>query len=121
MSGRPLTYLQEHTVSLNRENVVWQSADGTWSLGHFDYYVPLDGDYEWDAEYDMGTFWWVATGYPTAGAAFAAWTDANPGMSRTTRHTPETAEECAELDAMAADVKPGVGSGPRQRGATLAW
>lgn len=71
-------------MSKNRENVVWQSADGSWSRGFFETYPTKsydDEDYddEWDVDYD--NFSWVSVGHPTEEAARAAWDGANPGGS----------------------------------------
>jgi len=66
-------------MSKNRENVIWQSRDGTWNRGFFDYVVTGPDD-EWDVEYDHRTFNWAATGLPSEDAAHEAWHGANPGM-----------------------------------------
>lgn len=87
-------------MSLNRENVIWQSADGTWNRGFF--VVHVHGpDHEWDVDYDMGAFEWVTTGHPTEEAARAAWDGANPGSSDIVAHDEQTAGECATYDRMA--------------------
>lgn len=69
-------------MSVNRENIIWQSRDGTWNRAFYDYYSvnedSPDWDYEWDVEY-TDDFNWVRTGLPDADAAKAAWTGANPG------------------------------------------
>lgn len=72
------------SMSTNRENVIWQSADGTWSRGFYDYYDTKsyddeDYDYEWDVEYNYDTFTWVSAGHSTMEQARAAWKGANPG------------------------------------------
>jgi hypothetical protein len=69
-------------VSVNRENVTWQSEDGTWRNGHWTFYYTdqdsEDFDPEWDVEY--GTeFHWVSRPAPDHEAAFASWDGANPG------------------------------------------
>ncbi len=70
-------------MSFHRENVTWQSEDGTWSLGFFEVYSydSGDDDYdpEWDVDYDYDSFQWVSTGHPTREAAGAAWDGSNPG------------------------------------------
>ncbi|MFC7633280.1 hypothetical protein ACFQVB_37650 [Paraburkholderia humisilvae] len=87
----------EIAMSLNRENVVWPSRNGTWSRGFFDHYHTGD-DPEWDVEYDYDTFTWCSTGHPTMEAACAAWRGPNPG-GITSYETPNV--ETDRLDAMA--------------------
>lgn len=93
-------------MSMNRENVTWQSEDGLWNLGM---YTVLDGnifdedyDPEWDVDYDFSSFWWVSTGHRTEEAAFDSWHGSNPGGSTVVAHSPESAEDCARFDQMAA-------------------
>ena len=71
-------------MSYHRENVIWQSADGTWGRGFFETYATKDwgdDDYddEWDVDYNYDSFNWVSVGHPTEEAARAAWDGANPG------------------------------------------
>lgn len=54
-------------MSHPRENVIWQSADGTWGRGFYE---------EYD---DSGLFDWVSVGHLTRDEAGAAWDGANPG------------------------------------------
>lgn len=73
-------------MSYHRENVIWQSADGTWGRGFYENYPTKsydDDDYdsEWDVEYDYDIFSWVSVGHPTEQAAGASWDGANPGGS----------------------------------------
>ena len=73
-------------MSYHRENVIWQSADGTWGRGFYENYPTKsydDDDYdsEWDVEYDYDRFSWVSVGHPTEQAAGASWDGANPGGS----------------------------------------
>lgn len=70
-------------MSKNRENVTWQSEDGTWNIGFWDYYEtgdPWDDDFddEWDVEY-TGHFGWVSVGNATPEAARETWRGCNPG------------------------------------------
>ncbi|AXV10059.1 hypothetical protein DVS28_b0289 (plasmid) [Euzebya pacifica] len=96
-------------MSFHRENIAWQSKDGTWNLGFFE--VVWEGseedgeDPEWDVDYDMSAFEWVTTGHPTQMAARRAWNGSNPGSSMTCRHTPGTAQQCDRYDRMAADLR----------------
>jgi len=67
-------------VSTRHENVVWQSADGTWSRGFYRADRWYDGDDdEGRVEFDMGEFEWVSCGHPTKDEAHDAWDGANPG------------------------------------------
>ena len=91
-------------MSLNRENVIWKSRNGTWSIGFFHCYSvgdTSDPDYdpEWDVEYDYDTFDWASTGHPTEDAAYKAWDGANPG-GYTVLATP--GDETDRYDKMAA-------------------
>lgn len=70
-------------MSKNRENTTWQSRDGSWNIGFYDYYETgghgdEDYDDEWDVEY-TNDFHWVSTGHATEYDAQAAWRGANPG------------------------------------------
>lgn len=91
-------------MGVNRENVVWQSEDGTWNRAFWDFY-PVnqddeDWDYEWDVEY-TDEFNWVSTGHTTLEAALASWTGSNPYGHDEVAYTPETAARCTRLDAKA--------------------
>lgn len=71
-------------MSVNRENIVWQDANGTWSMGMYEFYSVNqdddDWDYEWDVEYNYSRFNWVTRQrYATEQQAKAAWDGANPG------------------------------------------
>ncbi len=71
-------------MSFNRENVTWQSADGTWNMAFYNVaWVDPDGDEEWDVEYDYSSFqtWAYATGCVSADAAYEKATahTSNPG------------------------------------------
>lgn len=89
-------------MSVNRENVIWKSRDGTWNRGFYDYY-PVDThkddwDYEWDVEYDYSRFNWVSTGHATQEAARDSWHGAKPGCSNIYE---EPSAETDALDALA--------------------
>lgn len=93
-------------MSLNRENIIWQSADGTYRRGFYDFtYVgdPSDEDFdhEWDVEY-FNYFNWVSKKFSTFNQAHDAWTGPNPGTYSTITHK-EDPEAVAELDQMAED------------------
>jgi len=69
-------------MSFNRENIIWQSPDGTWNRGFFavSWVDPSpDADPEWDVEYDYDDFEWLATGLGSEDAAWKSWKGANPG------------------------------------------
>lgn len=87
-------------MSFNRENVTWQSKDGTWNLGFFTVAWEGDGDPEWDVEYDKSSFGWVTHGHATERAASDAWDGANPGGSWVYRWSEDARERIEELDAM---------------------
>ena len=87
-------------MSFNRENVVWQSEDGTWNRGFYEV-VWTGDDPEWDVEYGSD-FEWVSTGHATEEAACNSWDGANPGGHWSVDYTPETAAECARYDEKAA-------------------
>ncbi len=90
-------------MSFNRENVIWRSANGVWSIGFYTVHESVgpfgdDDEYdpEWDVDYDYGSFAWASTGHVSQEDAIAAWKGANPGM-----HTIENrTERAVELDAM---------------------
>ena len=98
-------------MSCNRENVTWQSADGTWSIGFWEFYdVPNeDGeewDYEWDVEYG-DNFWFVSQGHRTSEAAYQAYTrcNANPGGTTIYEWTRANESCCKGFDAKAEEAK----------------
>ena len=64
-------------MSFHRENVIWESADGTWSRGFFRVRWTGD-DPEWDVEYDYGSFEWVSTGHASERAAHRRFTTRMP-------------------------------------------
>lgn len=99
-------------MSFNRENVTWQSKDGTWNLGFFTVTWTGNGDPEWDVEYDFDTFEWVSKGHPTMDAATQSWDGCNPGGSSIYFYHPIPAsdpwgpasgstEACERFDGMA--------------------
>lgn len=87
-------------MSCNRENVIWQSRDGTWSRAFYDWYQTGE-DHEWDVEY-TDEFNWVSTGHATEVRAWESWRGSNPGGA-TVIDTPS--EETDRLDAMAEAFK----------------
>lgn len=95
-------------MSFHRENIVWQSADGTWNRGFYQV-IPAfntgDDDYdpEWDDDYDFNRFEWVRTGLRSEDAADAAWEGANPGGYDTIAYGADTDATVRNLDHMAAE------------------
>ena len=92
-------------MSVNRENVTWQSQNGTWNIGFYTVIEPSfdsrgeDYDREWDVDYDFDTFWWASTGHHSAAAADASWRGANPGTGTTVPYKGNAAE-CNRYDEM---------------------
>ncbi|MFE2346162.1 hypothetical protein [Kitasatospora cineracea] len=93
-------------MSLHRENVTWQSPEGTWSIGFFAF-EEEDDDYEWGVYYDHGHFWWASTGHPNPDAAMDAYMreNANPGCTVIVAWSEKEAENIARYERMAADRK----------------
>lgn len=90
-------------MSFHRENVIWQSADGTWSRGFFQRergFGSHDEDYdpEWDDDYDYDTFEWVSAGHRTANEAAAAWHGSNPGGHTEYSYRPDDTESVQRID-----------------------
>lgn len=94
-------------MSFNRENVIWQSPDGTWNRGFYTvheggFYGDEDEDYdpEWDVDYDYDSFEHVSRGHASSDDARRSWRGANPGGCSYV----EDPEQIAKLDAMAASL-----------------
>ena len=96
-------------MSFNRENVTWQSKDGTWNMAFFR--VTWEGseadgyDPEWDVEYDYKEFnlYAFATKQPTPDSAYEVATrrTSNPGGTYIVSRAVNAAE-CDKYDAMLA-------------------
>ena len=94
-------------MSFNRENVTWQSKDGTWNMAFFR--VTWEGseadgyDPEWDVEYDYKEFdlYAYAKGQATPEDAWAVATErtSNPGSTWVISRLVNS-EECDKYDAM---------------------
>lgn len=92
-------------MSFNRENVLWQSADGTWSRGFYVCHVRNYGedeediDPEWDVDYDYDRFNWVSVGHTSEQAAEDSWSGGNCG-------SPDSApaNDAERLDDLAAKM-----------------
>lgn len=95
-------------MSFNRENVTWESKDGTWNLGFFATTwegSESDGfDPEWDVEYDFESFSTVITGRRSPDDALNAWNGANPGGS-TVCEREGNEKDCDRYDEMARECK----------------
>lgn len=98
-------------MSCNRENVVWQSADGTWNCGHWAFHpVNQDDpnwDFEWDVEYE-DHFHAVTVGHPSEHDAQQAWSKAggaNPGGGTTVPYTAAFEDSITHYEELAAKVK----------------
>lgn len=92
-------------MSFHRENIVWESKDGSWSRAFyaFDYVGDKDSedyDPEWDVEYTH-EFNWVSVGHPSEQRALDSWHGVNPGGHSTLAYSPATATECGALDERA--------------------
>lgn len=90
-------------MSFNRENVIWQSRDGTWNRGFYEVIWMGEGDPEWDVEYGNG-FEWVKTGLASEQAAVGAWTGANPSGYTVIEFNEANAAGCDQLDEVARQV-----------------
>jgi len=89
-------------MSLNRENVTWQSKDGKWNRGFFAFYTTGE-DFEWDVEYH-DYFNWVSLGHATEEQAHDSWDGANPGHTFVSRFNPvdsKSVEQAERYDALA--------------------
>lgn len=95
-------------MSLNRENVIWQSSDGTWNRGFYAWesVAPEPGedpDPEWDVEYDTSRFNWLRTGMSSKQEAYRCWNGVNPGSSDVYHYDPDDPRRLSDrLDAVAA-------------------
>lgn len=95
-------------MSKNRENVTWQSKDGSWNIGFYDYHeVRGDDDDEYDAEWDVeytDDFHWVSAGHPSAASAERAWTGASPGGGERVSYDEASKEKSEYYDDQAAKL-----------------
>lgn len=86
-------------MSLTRQNVTWESADGTWSRASF-YVTYCESDPD-DVEYDYTRFDWASIGHGTEQEATRSWEGINAGGGWFEQHSPSSADQCAEYDRMA--------------------
>jgi len=88
-------------MSFNRENILWQSADGTWSHGFYE----CHGGDEWDVVYNHDVLEYASCGHPTEDAALQSWRGVNPGGCTVLSYHPGSAAEVAKHDDMAAELE----------------
>lgn len=69
----------DELLSFNRENVIWQSADGSWNRGFFAVANQFGDDEEWDVEYDYSKFSSVYTNLFSEEDAASCSNEPNPG------------------------------------------
>lgn len=97
-------------MSKTRENVTWQSPDGTWNRGFYECYTTgdyddPDFDHEWDVDYHYDVFEWVSAGHATSDAANNAWGGVNPGVRHIVTFDPansQSVQQAEDFDNMAA-------------------
>lgn len=95
---------REALMSYNRENVVWQSQNGTWNIGFFaTIQTNFNDDYDddWDVEYLWDEFEWASTGHSTSTEATNAWYGVNPGGCNILPYQ-ENNQQAEKYDLMAA-------------------
>lgn len=95
-------------MSCNRENVLWQSKDGTWNRAFYSFHdvEPEDPEDEWDYEWDVeygDDFDWLSLGHASKDAAINAWDGSNPGGWDECEYAAHPAE-CDRYDAKAAEA-----------------
>lgn len=101
-------------MSFNRENVTWQSKDGTWNMAFFRVTwtgIEADGyDPEWDVEYDFNAFdlYVYATKKDSPDAAYEDVRDrtSNPGGGWVVSRQMNS-DLCDKYDAMLESAKGG--------------
>lgn len=94
-------------MSFNRDNIVWKSEAGTWSIGFYRCYPTGDTssedyDPEWDVDYDLGSFEWASTGHRSEQAAIDSWDGPNPGMFTTATDPAQSPRLDAMVEALRA-------------------
>lgn len=96
-------------MSYNWDNVIWQSADGSWSRGYYerisradspDSWEDDDYDSEWDDDFTHDSFDTVRTGFLTEDAAFDWEPHGNPGSFWQIFYKGNS-KECKALDQLA--------------------
>jgi hypothetical protein len=87
-------------MSFNRENIIWQSDDGSWNRGFFKATVTGD-DPEWDVVYDYAVFEWARTGMESVDEADSCWPGLNPGGFEVLRKHPATHRRRSFYDTIA--------------------
>ncbi|HHH9443037.1 TPA: hypothetical protein ACP32N_005025 [Pseudomonas aeruginosa] len=95
-------------MSFNRENVIWQSKDGTWNRAFYEFWEDDTGDDDFDPEWDVTygeDFNWVSTGHLTLEAAEETWSGSNPGGWNEFYFNTQNATTCDLLDQKAQAFK----------------
>lgn len=97
-------------MSKNHDNVTWQSADGTWSIGFYaEDYLDCGGNeeecgdetHEWCRQFDHDRFQFVSCGHASENDAHRAWPGVNPGSSTSMHpYTELSAAGRSEIDAL---------------------
>lgn len=95
-------------MSKNRENVTWQSKDGSWNIGFYDYHEVRGGDDEdyddeWDVEY-TDEFHWVSAGHSSSASAQRAWTGVHSGGGQEVSYSEATKDTSEYYDDQAAKL-----------------
>lgn len=97
-------------MSTNRENITFQTADGKWNIGFWEFfYINTDSedfDSEWDVEYNYSSFWYASTGHATPEKAYEAYTRNHSNPAGTSILTYEGNEnECDNYAEMVQKLK----------------
>lgn len=97
-------------MSKNRENVVWQSKNGSWNIGFYEVienassWNDEDHDDEWDVEYNENSFALLLQNHSTAEsvveAADSRW--GNPGSHTIYAYTTHLQKDIADFETLAA-------------------
>lgn len=89
-------------MSFNRENVTFQTADGKWNIGFWNFYETNsyrdeDFDAEWDVEYIYDGFWFSSVGHATPEKAYEAYCRNHSNPAGTEILTYEDNEELCNI------------------------
>jgi hypothetical protein len=115
-------------MSVYRENVIWQSPNGTWNRG----FHPISHhecgmsdscenapEHDWCAEFDHDSFEWVSGGHATEAQAAESWTGSNPGGHTGCAYDPNdkaSRDQVAHYEDMAAVLCEEQAAAGRNRG-----
>lgn len=75
-------------MSFNRENVTFQTSDGKWNIGFWNFnetssYTDENFDPEWDVEYTQDGFWFASVRHSTPEKAYEAYCRNHPNPAGT--------------------------------------